>query len=151
MVIEFGSGSASLWVRPNQDPLQLAQRFCFTHNIDPRAISGLANNIRSFQTSAFRSDCGYRIDRNEHDDKENSRSQANAPQWEGRGSRTKTSQSSVNESAVLSLSRTGNNTQRYDVFERLYQDWRKKGNTKREGREGSKSSFNTTGHNISLQ
>jgi hypothetical protein len=68
MVIEFGgNNSASLMVGPKDDPVALAQRFCFKHNIDPRIISTLAGNIRSLQASSFSQhyrESSYKIERN---------------------------------------------------------------------------------------
>ncbi len=54
MVIEYGqNATASILVNKQDDPLILAQKFCYKHNIDPHVINTLANNIRSLQNATF--------------------------------------------------------------------------------------------------
>ena len=142
MVIEYGTGqSASVMVGAKDDPHSLAQMFCFQHNIDPRIISTLAHNITSLQNSTFyhTKETSFRIERNEHrfDDKENRNGFNQLHHYQRsslskgakmRRSRTKTGQSSCNESAVLSNSRSRISTtshSRQSVFDRLYNQSKK--------------------------
>ena len=40
-------------IRAEDDPFVLAKKFCYSHNIDPKIISTLGNNIRNIQRSEF--------------------------------------------------------------------------------------------------
>jgi hypothetical protein len=52
MVIEVDSErSATLIIKPGDNPTNLAQKFCFQHNIDPRIITALSNNIKNIQNT----------------------------------------------------------------------------------------------------
>ena len=69
MVIQFDkNSSASLMLASHDDPLTLAKRFCFKHNIDPHVIPTLATNIRTLQNNSF-NNSSYKVDRNICDDK----------------------------------------------------------------------------------
>lgn len=137
MVIDFGhNSSASLMVAPDDDPMTLAKKFCFKHNIDPHVISTLAANIRNLQSTSFEP-C-YRLEKNTsfHEDKQNSntsnfirRSRSKSQEKPGVNSRlsmsrSKTNQSFINESTFKPSK--GQTSTGYNVFERLYQDSRKK-------------------------
>jgi hypothetical protein len=149
MVIEFGqNASGSLMVGINDDPVTLAKRFCFKNNIDPHVISTLAANIRSLQGSSFNQ--GFRVDRNTSafEDKENRNTENTLQRSRGRSgekstrnsqlkiSRSKTNQSLHNESMKMSNSRSNG----YTVFDRLYQDSRKKQTSRTELANHSKRS-----------
>lgn len=70
MVIEFGeANNASIMVGSYDDPVTLAKKFCFKHNIDPRIITTLAVNIKNLQRETFPNtnkfkESSFRIDRN---------------------------------------------------------------------------------------
>jgi len=54
-------------VGKNDDANNLAKRFCFKYNIDPRVITTLANNIKKLQMANFSQnyrDSMYKIERN---------------------------------------------------------------------------------------
>lgn len=137
MVIEIDADrSAMIKIHSNDDPIILAKSFCFQHSIDPRIINTLANNIKNVQNMEFhQNQSQHNKSKISHiSDKENNSSLVNISQSEnGNGNH---SQFYNQKSSVNKLSRsymTKNNTtlmsndcSRQSVFDRLYQDSRKK-------------------------
>lgn len=54
MIIELDQeNSEVLLINENDDPFVLAKKFCYSHNIDPKVILTLGNNIKNIQKSEF--------------------------------------------------------------------------------------------------
>jgi hypothetical protein len=68
MIVDLGNNNnTSIMVGKNDDANNLAKRFCFKYNIDPRVITTLANNIKKLQMANFSQnyrDSMYKIERN---------------------------------------------------------------------------------------
>jgi hypothetical protein len=145
MVIELDSEqSATITIHPDDDPFILAKAFCFQYSIDPRVINTLANNIRNVKNLEFTHSNSQSFNYNhnrsklsssgmDQKNKENNSSLINQSINEsfskGDISMNTKHKNLDRSSMVKNLNDTtmlSNGFSRQSVFDRLYQDSRKK-------------------------